>query len=524
MKSRSLRGLISLLSASALIAAFAVASLPAGAFAAAGAVAYNSVPAVLPGNVPSEPFEADQTSNFGDSVVLASGTGRVAASVDVVMSSWGCEFGHWNTGDCLTTPGATFSHDITLNLYSAAAPGGAPSGPPLLTQTRTFNIAYRPSANALCTGGDAGKWRSSGGTCYSGFATTISFELSATPITLPDNLAWTVAYNTTHSGAAPIGEAASCYTSAGGCGYDSLNVGTMSFTGQPSIGSDPVADVAVRNDALESGWTGYRPLATIRTFEALGACLVTTSGTTPVTYTLLADCTTDHTIVVPQNAGGSVFDGNGHKITGVDPTAGHFLGAVVQAQSGPKNITVKNLTVTVSSLTDACDAGADRLRGILFDAVGGTISNNNVTDIEQGAAGGSGCQEGNAIEVRNAPFDNTGIDFKVAISGNTVSDYQKTGILANGSVAATITSNTIVGDGPITYIAQNGIQVGFGGTAIVKSNSATANWYTPSSDIACGFLIFQADGVSASSNNFFNNERNQCNFGKGGGTFKASNP
>ena len=55
---------------------------------------------------------------------------------------------------------------------------------------------------------------------------------------------------------------------------------------------------------------------------------------------------------------------------------------------------------------------------------------------------------------------------------------------------------------------------------VVKSNASSGNWYTPASYVACGFLIYQADGVSASSNNFFNNERNQCNFGKDGGTFK----
>ena len=119
----------------------------------------------------------------------------------------------------------------------------------------------------------------------------------------------------------------------------------------------------------------------------LGDCLVATSGTNPVVYTLLADCTTDQTIVVPQNAGGSVFDGAGFSITGVDPTGGHFLGAVIQAQSGPKSVTVKNLTVTVSNLTDACDAGNDRLRGILFDGVSGSILNNTVKDLEQGTSG-----------------------------------------------------------------------------------------------------------------------------------------
>ena len=58
----------------------------------------------------------------------------------------------------------------------------------------------------------------------------------------------------------------------------------------------------------------------------------------------------------------------------------------------------------------------------------------------------------------------------------------------------------------------------------MKFDTASANYYTPTSDIACGFLIYQAAGVKASSNTFFNNERNQCNFGKGGGTFKPATP
>ena len=98
-------------------------------------------------------------------------------------------------------------------------------------------------------------------------------------------------------------------------------------------------------------------------------------------------------------------------------------------------------------------------------------------------ANGDGCQEGNAIEARNAPFDKTGSDKMVSITDNTVTEYQKSGIVANGSVAATIRS-----------------------------------------DLACGFLIYQADGVRASGNNFFDNERNQCNFGKGGGSFEPSTP
>jgi hypothetical protein len=241
-------------------------------------------------------------------------------------------------------------------------------------------------------------------------------------------------------------------------------------------------------------------------------CAFTTAGTT---MTLVADCTTSETILIPD---GFTLDGADHTITAVDPEApGHFLGAVVR--NGGASAIVTNLTVTASGLTDACDEGDDRLRGILLDGASGSITNNTVTGVRQGP---SGCQEGNSIEVRNAPFDAAGTDLGVTISGNVVSSYQKTGILANGSVAATITGNTITGAGPVGYIAQNGVQVGFGATAVVKDNTVSGNSYT-GADVACGILLFQADGVKASSNNLFSNERDMCNFGKGGGKFNPSN-
>ena len=248
-------------------------------------------------------------------------------------------------------------------------------------------------------------------------------------------------------------------------------------------------------------------------------CEVSVSGTSPTTYTLLNDCTTDHTFVVPQRAGGTVFDGNDKTITGVDPVSGHFVGAVIQAQPGTNNVTVTNLGVTVS-LADVCDADSARLRGILFDAVGGSITNNDVISLKQ--ATNSGCQEGNGIEVRNAPFSRVGPDKAVSITGNTVTDYQKTGIIANGSVNATITDNVVTGAGRIAYIAQNGIQVGYGATALVRGNAVSANWYTPTDTIACGLLLFDADGVKLQMNRLFNNEVNTCKFGRGGGSIKPS--
>lgn len=269
----------------AIVAAIVVtlAAMTTGVAAAAGPkgnATYNSVPDDLPGNVISQAFQATQTSEFGDSVTLGNG-GRKAKSVDVVLSSWGCQSGQWTSGDCATTPGATFWHPITLNLYSVDAVTGEPDHL-LLTKTQTFAIPFRPSTDARCTGG---RWHSTAdNACYNGLATIIAFKLSGN-VTLPDDVIWTVAFNTSGFGAAPMGYTTECFLSVAGCGYDSLNVGAESFAGQPSRGTDSDPNGAVldsatpaqycdlgaggsgylRIDTAPGCWTDYRPLATIRT-------------------------------------------------------------------------------------------------------------------------------------------------------------------------------------------------------------------------------------------------------------------
>jgi hypothetical protein len=219
-------------------------------------------------------------------------------------------------------------------------------------------------------------------------------------------------------------------------------------------------------------------------------------------------CTTDHTIPVPN---GWTLDGDGHTITGVDPAGGHFLGAVVANGGAVAHVT--KLTVTVDGLANVCDGGVDPLRGILFDGAAGSITDSRAIGINQGE---SGCQEGNGIEVRNAPFDATGTDLAVTVSRNVVTDYQKTGILANGSVVASIVGNTVTSAGPVDYIAQNGVQVGFGGAGLVRGNTISGN-FSVGPDLGCGILFFEADGVKQQANILFANERDVCNFGRGGG-------
>jgi hypothetical protein len=256
----------------AISAIFLSALFVASGFAQANVV-YNSILAPEPGNVASQPFEAQQVAEFGDAVQFSSGTGRKLTSMTHTMSSWGCEAGSWYGNNCTTTPGAAFAVPITVRFYNVNSDGsvGTAIGSPI---TQTFNVPYRPSKDPInCTGDDAGKWFDvSDSTCYNGFATNITFNFS-TPISVPDRVIYSIAYNTTHYGYAPVGEAAPCYTSSGGCGYDSLNVGLEGVT---SVGTNldltdaylyatyagaycggPTA--VFRRDNADGCWAGYQP-------------------------------------------------------------------------------------------------------------------------------------------------------------------------------------------------------------------------------------------------------------------------
>src|SRR5439155_8666742 len=167
-----------------------------------------------------------------------------------------------------------------------------------------------------------------------------------------------------------------------------------------------------------------------------------------MSMTLQNDCFTDLMIEIPNNW---TLDGGGHTITARDPVGGHFLGDVIRNVQGATLAYVTNVKITAMNLMDFCDPASPtdtRLRGILFDGAGGVISHNEIINLRQGTgAQPSGCQEGNAIEVRNG--DGSGPKVQVTISDNTVRQYQKTGIVTLGSVDASIHRNVVQGFGPI---------------------------------------------------------------------------
>ncbi|HEY3921925.1 MAG TPA: hypothetical protein VGL76_07400 [Gaiellaceae bacterium] len=211
----------------AVAAAFSLA-LTISAGAVSSSVVYNATPNPVPPNVASVGFQATQTSQFGDYVHLA-GTDRVLNTVTVTMSDWAL-YSDYATDARYASNTASWSHPITVNVYSSHLGANGAPDTLLATKTEDVTIPWRPAADPTCPGGTA--WRAADGNCYNGLAFNAAFDLGSLNVTLPDDVIVGVAYNTQSWGSAPIGVSGP---------YDSLNVGVP--TGQTaSVGTDDSPD------------------------------------------------------------------------------------------------------------------------------------------------------------------------------------------------------------------------------------------------------------------------------------------
>ncbi len=101
-----------------------------------------------------------------------------------------------------------------------------------------------------------------------------------------------------------------------------------------------------------------------------------------------------------------------------------------------------------------------------------------------------------------------------SITSNTISQYQKGGIVVNGgNVSATISANTVTGLGPVNFIAQNGIQLAYGAHGSITNNYVSGNAYTGANDASsAGILVFggcgdpQVTNLNVTSNTLVNND------------------
>ncbi|HUZ29876.1 MAG TPA: hypothetical protein VMU90_11575 [Solirubrobacteraceae bacterium] len=109
------------------------------------------------------------------------------------------------------------------------------------------------------------------------------------------------------------------------------------------------------------------------------------------------------------------------------------------------------------------------------------------------------------------------------VSSNSVFAYQKGGITVNGgNASANVTGNTVTGLGQVPFIAQNGIQFGFGATGVASGNQISGNYYTGCSNqdaaktgcvpyVSAGLLLYDINPsqVSRFNNKYRDDQRNE---------------
>ncbi len=176
-------------------------------------------------------------------------------------------------------------------------------------------------------------------------------------------------------------------------------------------------------------------------------------------------------------------------------------------------VTVKNAAgVDIEGLiADAGAAGitqcAPNLMGVIYQNSSGSIKRSWARNTQLGTRL-NGCQSGDGIFVQSG----NGGSSRVLIAENRVDGYQKNGITANEvGTTVEISKNVVVGIGPTTGAAQNGIQIGYGAQGEIEENLVTSNIWSPcvSPDeclyFSTGILIEQSDNVSISGNSVGNN-------------------
>ncbi len=208
-----------------------------------GVVIYNNITNPLPPNVPSAPYEAVQSGEFGGLIQFAGGGSSYSlTNATVAMSDWALA-SQWtsainnslvtiaNSGYSATSSG--FYVPLTLNLYNVGANNSV--GSLFATATVDAFIPWRPEADGSC-----GTAYSSGGACYNGSLSTVTFNLAG--VTSPGEIIYGLALNTSDYGANPTGVPGP---------YDSLNFGLSATS--PTVGSNPLPDTAYWETST-AGW------------------------------------------------------------------------------------------------------------------------------------------------------------------------------------------------------------------------------------------------------------------------------
>jgi hypothetical protein len=142
---------------------------------------------------------------------------------------------------------------------------------------------------------------------------------------------------------------------------------------------------------------------------------------------------------------------------------------------------VKNLVIDGAGRGN----GNYRMQGVGFRDAGGKLENLEIKDIRETPISGS--QHGVGVYSYNDNGTNRNID----VINCTIHDFQKNGIaLLGANTIGNVNGCTITGAGAVDFIAQNGIQFGWGSSGTVQNNTVSGFSYTPFTYVSCGILLY----------------------------------
>lgn len=189
--------------------------------------------------------------------------------------------------------------------------------------------------------------------------------------------------------------------------------------------------------------------------------------------------------------------GSGAGTTIVTPQATSMVYNYTTPSSNFAVIAVVNSDdVDISDLTvDGLGLGNinHRFVGIGYFEAGGSIDGCEIKDIRNTPI--NGAQGGNGIYAFNFAAPARTID----VTNCFVHGFQKGGITMNGDhLTANVTGCDVDGYGPASFIAMNGIQLGFGAVGSVIGNEIYGCSYTPGTTVSCGVLLYNATPIAGS--------------------------
>lgn len=188
--------------------------------------------------------------------------------------------------------------------------------------------------------------------------------------------------------------------------------------------------------------------------------------------------------------GTTIVEPSAVPVTDTDSDSSTPQAAIVDV-NGATGVTVKDLTVNGAAASDSITGCSPDYVGVYYHNASGTLSKVAVTNVGLSPSLFS-CQSGQSVYVASDPGQTSDVTIsKVAASG-----FEKNGITCDDpGTTCLIAHSTVTGAGPITSIAQNGIQV-YGADATLTKDTVNSLSYTGGGTDATGILVINAGSLS----------------------------